>query len=158
VDLCDVRTGKLVRSLEDHPGLVKSLSYSATNSLLAVGCNRWTDDDRHIGEVWLWNPVNGRRRRMIPLGNLYCLHIAMPPSGDLLAVAGNLDLHGVTELRLFDPADGRELARLRLPAVRAIQQLVFRPDGKKLAAIGGTAVRVWSVQRPAAPDGNRDRK
>jgi WD40 repeat protein len=155
VDLWDVRTGKLVRSLLDHRGGVQALSFSRDDGLLAVGCFRTTDDYEYVSEVWLWDVPGGQRKRTILLGNLGCHGVALSPSGDLLAVAGSLDLRGAPEIRLFATSSGDELARLRLSVeLHGISPLAFRPDGQMLAAAcSDGAVRLWAVQRPVAPGG-----
>jgi WD40 repeat protein len=150
VDLWDVRSGKLVRSLLDHRGMVEALAFSRDDRLLAATCSGPTDDNETVSEVWLWDVKRGARKRVIPLGNLFARWVALSPQGDLLAVTGSLDVYGAGELRLFETASGRELARVQPPRVKWLASPVFRPDGK-LLAVGcddGT-VRVWSVTRNA---------
>jgi WD40 repeat protein len=151
VDLWDVGTGKLVRSLLDHRGKVCSLSLSRDDRLLAVGCYRTTDDDEYVGEVRVWDVTRGKKKLAIGLGELVCRGVALAPAGDVLAVAGSLGLHGPAELRVFDLSFGGELARLRPRGVRWIGSLTFRPDGRMLAAACDNAVRLWTVQKPGGP-------
>jgi WD40 repeat protein len=147
VDLWDVRSGKLVRSLLDHRGMVEALAFSRDDRLLAVACSRRTDEDDYSSEIWLWDVKRGVRKRIIPLGNLYSHCLVLSPRGDLLVVAGRLDVHGAAQLRLFAISNGRELARLR-PPVKAILSPVFSPDEKFLAAgCDDRTVRLWSVAR-----------
>jgi WD40 repeat protein len=157
VDLWD-DTGKLVRCLPDHPGSVGSLSFSANDRLLAVTCTGMTEDGDYFGHVSLWDVPRGRRLKAIALGNLFCRNVALSPSGDLLAVGGSLDLDGPAELRLFETATGRELARLQPPRVTWLLNLTFRTDGKMLAASCDGTVRLWTVHRPAARSGKRGSK
>jgi WD40 repeat protein len=153
VDLWDVGTGKLVRSLLDHRGRAQALSFSRDDRLLAVGCSGAVGRARYESEVWLWDVAGGLHKRTIPLGNLFCRCVELSPAGDLLAVGGSYDVHGAAELRLFETATGREVARASLPpgARQSITNLTFSPNGRLLAAgCGDRAVRLWAVHRPRA--------
>jgi WD40 repeat protein len=149
VDLWDVRTGKLVRSLFEHRGSVSRLCFSRDDRLLAVACYRRTDDDKDVHSIWLWDVRRGVRLRIVPLGNLFCQSLALSPDRALLGMAGSLEPSGPAELRLLDTASGSERARLQLPGVRWIDNLTFSPDGKLLAVSCDRDVRLWSVAWPA---------
>jgi WD40 repeat protein len=153
VDLWDVRTGKMVRSLLDHRGRAEALSFSRDDRLLAVGISRAVDGAEYESEAWLWDVARGLHTRTFALGNLYCRCVGLSPAGDVLAVGGSFDVHGPRQLRVFDTGSGRELARSSLPpgADRWITNLTFSPDGRLLAAgCGDRTVRLWSVHRPRA--------
>jgi WD40 repeat protein len=149
VDLWDVRTGTIRRSLLDHPGSVEILSVSADDRMLAVACHCRDDNGQHVGAVSLWDVPRDRRMRTIWLGNLMFRGLALSPAGDLLAVAGR-PAHGGNELRLFETGTGRELVQLRLSGVEWIGRLTFSPDNKMLAANCNDSVRLWTVRRPPA--------
>jgi WD40 repeat protein len=155
VDLWDVRTGKLVRSLLDHRGNVGALALSRDDRLLAAGCCRLMANSAYASEVWLWDMSLGRRKLVIPLGELLCWQVALSPAGDLLAVAGTLGLMGPGEVRLFEIPSGGELARSRLSfAPLTAGNLTFRPDGNMLAAVcRDRTVRLWAVRRTGSAGG-----
>ena len=112
IDLWDVKTGKRTRSFLDFRGGINAVCFSGDDRLLAaVGSRsvgvRYYDCSAHVCDV------NGKWTRSIPLGDLYCRCLALSPSGDVLAVAGNPGLRDGAEVRLFDTSTGGELRALR---------------------------------------------
>jgi WD40 repeat protein len=154
VDLWDVRTGKLVRSLLDHRGATGPLAFSRDDRLLAVNCSRLTDDNEQVSEVWLRDAGRAARKRVIALGSFDTRGVALSANGALLAVCGSLDRQAV-EVRLFETSQGRELARMRLRGVRWIDNLIFSGNGKMLAATCDREVRLWSVRWSGGTPGGK---
>jgi WD40 repeat protein/tetratricopeptide (TPR) repeat protein len=87
-------------------------------------------------EVGSWNKKHGLPRENAGQSPGW---IVFSPDGQVLAL-----LHGMTEVRLVDPATGRELARL--PA--AGTPCCFSPDGSQLVTYGGRdgAFQVWDLR------------
>ncbi|GLX48804.1 hypothetical protein Shyhy01_17540 [Streptomyces hygroscopicus subsp. hygroscopicus] len=75
---------------------------------------------------------------------------AFSPRGHLLATAGSLDSDTAWLWSTSDPRRPRELSAFRLTL--GTQDLVFRPDGRMLAADDGAmAVRLWDTTDPRRP-------
>jgi WD40 repeat protein len=66
--------------------------------------------------------------------------LCFSPEGKRLAVGGR----GVP-LRCLDPETGREIVRFGDQEVDYNSQLAWSPDGKRLAAAQGQAIRIWDV-------------
>jgi WD40 repeat protein len=104
------------------------------------------------GRLHVWETVTGREVHNF-IGHarpVSCL--ALSPDGKVLATAAD----GDRDVRLWDPATGREVRRLKGPADATC--LAFSPDGKLLACGGkGHPVAVWEVAtgRPAHWLGDR---
>jgi WD40 repeat protein len=149
VDTWDIRSGKLVGSLLDHPGRVRALAISKDGSTLAACSKRDLGPGRRTGEAWLWQVAHERTKRKIHLTGLDCHAASLSPDGALLAVSGYVDWFKRCELRVFDVETGGELARLSFEdRERAMLRLAFSPDGKLLAAgCADDVVRLWLVAR-----------
>ena len=66
------------------------------------------------------------------------------PDGKVLAVESG---RGV--VRLFDPANGQELARLENPYQVSASRIIFSPDGSQLVTLGGESypLHVWDLRK-----------
>src|SRR5262249_51782299 len=101
----------------------------------------------YSSEVCLWDIAHKRRKKVMPLGELFCRKICFSPASDLLAVWGTLGIQGRGALRVFETADGGEMARLRLSAGRFSSHPTFSPDGKLIAINPDNTVMSWSIHR-----------
>jgi WD40 repeat protein len=158
VDLWDVRSGKLVDSLLDHPGMVLVLAFDKKDRHLAVGYSRSDGEFNQTNELCVWDLARRRKKWVVGLEDLECWRLSWSPAGDLLAVSGRLGPSGPQGLRLFETASGRELARLRLPGVVFAWHPTFRADGKMLALACDNTVRLWTIHRSPSPGGKRERE
>lgn len=112
---------------------------------LAVGSHRWDDERNNHSEIKLWDLPTGKARATYhdTLPNLRSL--AISPDGKLLAVAGAKERDSPAELKLLDAGTGRELAHVALGLERRAHHAIFSPDGRLLAVITPSGVRVWKV-------------
>lgn len=68
--------------------------------------------------------------------------LAFAPDGSVLAIA-----HSPKDVRLVDPATGRELATLTAPDRRLVSWLRFSPDGSRLAvACESQVIQLWDLR------------
>jgi WD40 repeat protein len=153
VDFCDIRTGKLIHSFLDHPGAVRSLSFSQDDRLLAVGCFRSTEEKKDHFEIWLWQAPRGPRKRVIRWDGVSQGRVALSPTGNLVAACGRYRFD--SEIRLFETATGGELARSHLPGVGWTLGLMFSPDGKTVAVSYDSKVQLCRVRWPGGPSQRR---
>ena len=81
VQLWDVRTLELVRSITGFERVLSCLSFSPDGNRLAAG----TQD----GHVWLWETVTGRQTQLIEVGGRLVRSVSFSPSGKQLVTVAN---------------------------------------------------------------------
>src|SRR5262249_11882094 len=98
---------------------------------------------------WEWHCLKRRARaqpQVLQVTKNWVLDVAISPDGRYLATASfSFPFQG--EVKLWDPATGKELQPLRESGV-AVRSLAFSPDGSQLAAGGGgpdKTVVLWDV-------------
>jgi len=172
VRLIEAGTWERIGRLVGHKGRVNTLSFSADGRRMVSACslgrvrvwdlgrNDWRTmlraggqeppagiafcDDReraavawNSGAVEIWNRATRTRERVLATGT-NARHLDWSRDGKRLAVAD-----WEQDIRLFDPADGHELARIEQPKPIEIH---FDPAGTRLAATNQDRVlRVWNV-------------
>jgi WD40 repeat protein len=101
-----------------------------------------------VGLLWLWRVRSGTRVELF--GDT--LHIRRPPTfasdGRTVAAVWGPDAES-PRAELWDVATHKRLATVRLMA--ATEQVVFSPDGKKLAVVGSPRCLLLEARRPAVP-------
>jgi WD40 repeat protein/tRNA A-37 threonylcarbamoyl transferase component Bud32 len=93
------------------------------------------------GDVALWDAESGRKLWATTGHRGSCRAVAFSPDGRLLATCGGED--GL--VKVWQAEDGTERHEL-WQAGPLVYTLAFRPDGRKLAAGGETAIHLWEVQ------------
>jgi WD40 repeat protein len=132
----DVRTGRRAAELDLRgPGQDGAAwpAFSPDGRWLVTGT---------FAEYCFWEVGSWQKKHGLPRGKAGKTTgwITFSPDGKMLAL-----LHGVSEVRLVDPATGREFARL--PA--AGSPYCFSPDGSQLVTAAGRdgAFQVWDLRR-----------
>jgi WD40 repeat protein len=144
--------GGSVRHTMPVPNQVSVLAFSPDGKRLAGGC---ADRSVLIWDVGTGQPVHTLKGLQAPV-----LALAWSPDGSALVVAAGdpypyADRRGNvrSEVRVFDPAAGKEVAALDDPG-DAVTGVAFLPDGKRFVtgAVDG-AVRLWdaATRQPAGP-------
>jgi WD40 repeat protein len=123
VSLCDAATGRELRKLPGHKGMVYALEFSPDGRTLAVG----TGHRRKAGEVKLWDVASGKELRSLQGYTSHVVGLAFSPNGTALATA-SLD-HTV---KLWDPVTGTERFSSKEDAEALC--VAFSPDGKRFVA------------------------
>jgi WD40 repeat protein len=149
VDLYDVRTGKLARSLLDHPGSVRDASFSGDDRTFAASYAYRTDEGSGLA-VCLWDAKRWVQLRTIEPKGLEDVSVELSPAGDLLVASGPTGERLASEVRLYETATGGELARLRpVPPGERVMRATFSPDGRFLAlSCTDRSVRLYAVRLP----------
>jgi RNA polymerase sigma factor (sigma-70 family) len=122
IRLWDVATGKACPSQGDgHRGPVHALAYLADGKTLVTA-----GDDHTLRH---WDTASGREIRRFPgMGSVVFAPCFAGASNVLALPIGN-------EVRLCEPATGKELRRFRYPD--HVRQVALTPDGKTLAVYAG---------------------
>jgi WD40 repeat protein len=122
--------GDLVHEFEGHPGGVGSICFSHDGTMLVSG-----GADR-MGRLWDLQAKQEVRRFAGHRGPVRV--VALSPDGKTLA-SGSED----QTIRLWEVTTGRELLTIEREGA---QQIVFSPDGTRLAAGMGSSVAIWDVE------------
>jgi WD40 repeat protein len=134
VSLCDVNTGKLLRTL---PGCrsTSTLSFSPDNHWLALG----GADEYRFFDTKTWRLVSSIPRKATgALGG----KIAFSPDSRVAAISYTAQV-----IRLVDPASGMEFATLEPSESRNILSIAFSPDGTLLAVTTwGNLIQIWDLR------------
>lgn len=137
IQLWDLETGKLLRSIAGHTERVTALAISPNGKMLASSSLDAT--------VKLWNLNNGKLLATLNTGRVTCLKFS--PDSHYLAVGsrlitwpdGEISLGGV---QLWDLATQKRFYTFGRQPTNA---LAFSPDGQFLAA-GSTNVQLWQFK------------
>jgi WD40 repeat protein len=145
VDLLDVRTGKRIGSLLDHPGAVGTMAFGPDGRLLVAASTRHVAGKQGHTFLRVWDVADRKALRDIALGPAQLMDFALCPRGRFLAVCAYPDWPHDPELRLYT-LKGGEVARVRIkwPKWRALA--TFAPDGRRLAITqSGAEVRLFDL-------------
>ncbi|HJZ54589.1 MAG TPA: WD40 repeat domain-containing protein, partial [Gemmataceae bacterium] len=124
--LWDVATGKELRHFPCGKGSVRALAFAPDGATAAGG----GDDAR----LRIWDVATGKEQRVFPPDGYRIRSVAFAPDGRTVAAAGD-------SIRLYDPATGKEQAKIERRAIK----LHFSPDSATLiGAVSGTIYR-WDA-------------
>ncbi len=137
VKLWDIKTRKLVETLEGHTGSVLSVSFSPDGALLA-SAGDWEDPTVRLWDVTTRKLVETLRGHTEEVSS-----VSFSPDGALLASAGGWEDGSV---RLWDVGK-RELIGILEGHTGGVHSLSFSPDGALLASAGRHegSVSLWDV-------------
>jgi WD40 repeat protein/serine/threonine protein kinase len=122
IPIWDTKTGRKLRELAGHEGIVRGIAFHPAGRLLASTANDKT--------VRLWDISTGRNTAVLTGHEEFVQALAFNSKGDLLA-SGSLD----GAIRLWSVATG-DVQRV-IHVSDPVSSITFHPDGKKLiVAIG----------------------
>lgn len=117
VQLRDVATGRLIRTLADHETVVRAIAFAARGDQLAS----ITSDSVGVGFIRLFDVETGRRLHVIDAGGQF---VQFLPDGRLAAT-------GFGQMLLFDPMTGNEVGRRpTMPIVKDVSR-----DGRRVVGV-----------------------
>jgi WD40 repeat protein/beta-lactamase regulating signal transducer with metallopeptidase domain len=128
IHLHQALSGKWLRTLSGHQGVVTSLVWSPDGTLLASGSVDHT--------VRLWDPRTGRLLCTLSGHTSPVRTLAMSPDGRTLASGGDDNI-----VRLWETSTGRPVRTFR-GSRAGVRAVAFSPDGNTLVS-GGTDQAIW---------------
>ena len=152
VCLWDPANGQRTATLDTSHTHVSEIAFSPDSTRLATaGGTIGTAGNR---KVQLWDPATGQ-----PTATLETTHdvsrIVFSPDGTGMAIIGMIIIGGSVgpacggRVRLWDPATGQRTATLDTAHTHGVGQILFSPDGTRLATAGDTSdpgngqVQLW---------------
>ena len=129
IELWDLESRRRVHALSASGYHVVSLAFSPDGLVLASG--NWN------GDLVLWNPETGEKLGNLGQHDSPVRELAFSPDGDLLAAA--ILTSGPGSIELWNVETGQEFNQLQGDRV------AFSPDGRTLASIVFSSVRLWGV-------------
>jgi WD40 repeat protein len=144
--LWDVTAGKLLHVLPSE-AQAQCFAFSPNGQMVASGGN--------YGTVEFWDVATGKEQAAIRGANIGTIQaMAFSPDSKQIAAGGQAglglwDVAARKELYRKDPRSkyrsGNDQNGLRWFADQTVNALTFAPDGKTLAACGGSTIRLWDV-------------
>jgi WD40 repeat protein len=128
VELCDVSTGRNLRSLKGDSS-VRSLRFRPDGKILASGS--WN------GAVKLWDVSTGAELRSLK-GQFQITSIVFDDSGEVLA---SDEASGDKTIRIWEVSTGADVRAFKIG--QDVASVAFSPDGKTVAGGTPSVVRLW---------------
>jgi WD40 repeat protein len=132
----DLGSGTVLRTFEDHTGLVRAILLSPDGTTLATG----TENPRRAGCLNLWDMATGQLRRTLSRNYRSVAFVALSPDGTLLAEGSD------STVRLWDVETG-ELKKSLEDEVNGVVAIAFALDGRTIMAGGRDSdVAIWNTE------------
>ena len=136
----EVASGRLLFTLNGHTAAVNAAQFSPDSTKIVT-----VSEDR---TARLWNAFDGHLIAVLVGSNTRTTYATFSPNGGTIAI-----LSEDNNVRLWDTESGRALAVVSpvgthmMPAMSfSVEHLLaFSPDGERIAAVGGSKLRVWKA-------------
>jgi len=133
VKLWDIKTGKLINTLEGHTAFVNSVAFSPVGNILASG----SDDNTFK----LWDIKTGKLINTLEGHNNDVNSVAFSPDGEILASGSNDNT-----IKLWDIKTGKLIKTLK-GNNWYVTSVAFSPDGDILASGSwDTTIKLWDIK------------
>ena len=131
IKLWDVKTGKLLQTLKDDSGSVKSVAYSPDGQTLASGSST----------IKLWDVKTGKLLQTLEGHSSSVKSVAYSPDGQTLA-SGSWD----NTIKLWNVKTGNLLQTLEGHSI-SVNSVAYSPDGQTLASgSGDDTIKIWRLK------------
>jgi RNA polymerase sigma factor (sigma-70 family) len=137
--LIGLARGEVLRTFP-HAHVVFAAAFSPDGKHLVGG---GYDSEKNVYFARLWDAETGKELHRLPFGTGGIRCVAYAPDGATVALGG--DGGNQTAVKLFEAATGKERLKIPFPDAYSVKSVAFSPDGKTLAASGGTATRLFDT-------------
>jgi RNA polymerase sigma factor (sigma-70 family) len=137
--LLDVAKREVIRTLP-HAHVVFVAAFSPDGKHVAGG---GYDSDNNVYFARLWDANTGQEARRFAFGNGGIRCLAFSADGSTLVIGG--DGGSPLAMKLFDVKTGKEMLKIAYPDASSVRSVAFTPDGKTVAASGGTTTRLFDT-------------
>lgn len=137
IRLWEVSSGRTLRTLQETQRRISALAFSADGKTLVTVLED--------GTIKRWEAASGKILGTRSIGNQRLLQLALSPDGSRLATAGYGEA-GLTSLKVWDSASGRELRTLGIPSREQYYAIAISPDGRYLAALQRGLIKLWDIK------------
>jgi len=131
--------GEVIRTIPNAGRVFTATLSPDGKHLLAGGYDR----EKDANFARRWEVDTGRELDPLPVGKEGVGRAQYSPDGVTIAVGA--DGRRVTELRLIDVATNKERLSIPFPDITGFKSFAFTPDGKTLAASGGSGTRLFDT-------------
>jgi WD40 repeat protein len=101
------------------------------------------DSENNVYFARVWDAEAGKELHRLRFGNGGIRCVAYSRDGSTIAVGG--DGGNPLSVKLFDAATGKEKLKIPFPEASSVRSVAFTPDGKTLAASGGSSTRLFDT-------------
>jgi RNA polymerase sigma factor (sigma-70 family) len=137
--LIDVAKREVIHTLP-HAHVVFAAAFSPDGKHVVGG---GYDSDKNVYFARLWDANTGQEARRFAFGNGGIRCLAFSADGATLAIGG--DGGSTLAVKLFDAKTGKEKIKIEYPDASSVRSVAFSPDGKTVAASGGSATRLFDA-------------
>ncbi|MBI4625270.1 MAG: PD40 domain-containing protein [Verrucomicrobia bacterium] len=131
--LWDVATGQVRKSFVGHLGPLVAAAFAPDGRTIASGGIG--------GTIRIWDTEATSPRQVVPSQRSWISALGFSPDGQRLASG---DREG--SVRIHDVSTGREIKIVDDRFKGEIRSITFNPDGRLLAAAGGSTIKLWDTE------------
>lgn len=143
IQLIDVKTGQIVRTMEGHTSVISSIAFSSDGKYLVSGSGPYGDkrEDNEDNSVRIWEVKSGREiQRFSVLSGVR--HVAFSPDGNHVATIDEND-----NVILRNVKTGKKNITLYEDNVYLPGSFTkFSPDGRYIAVSHNAGILLWDVR------------
>ncbi len=141
LEIRDVKSGKVIKNFESHPGEITNLAFDSDGSHFAVASSD--------GVVRVWITGSGKLLWAKFANDEGTSSVAFSPNGKILVSSGDNE-NDENPIKVWDAANGNLLRDVKndKDGDDGIKRLAFSPDGKMLLTTGSSVVfNVWDTDK-----------
>ena len=153
IQLWDVKTGEITKTLEGHTVKINSIAFSPDGKTLASGsCQEKNEDyDCVKGDIKLWNLETEEEISSLEGHSNEVNSVAFSPDGKILASGSCEEEKDYScikgDLKLWN-IETKQIIKSFIGLTNSVNLIVFSPDSKTIASLGEyeDTIKLWDTQ------------
>lgn len=141
IHLIDIASKEVVQTLP-HANIVYAVAFSPDGKQIVGG---GYDSEKNVYFARMWDSETGKELHRLPFGNGGIRSIAYSSDGTTIAIGGDRYGGDPLAVKLFDSSTGKERSKIPFPDGSSVKSVAISPDGKTLAASGGSSTRLFDI-------------